>query len=360
MKKNVIFIKSDDISNVRIQKYFHVLSKKKVNFELIGWKRSDDIEKFNFKEKANYILKGGGYGNKKKLLFRYLIFQIKLISYLFKNRKYLKQNNVIAVNFDSALPLFLFKRILKIKYIYEIHDSFALSYRFPRIIKNMILKIDNAIMKNSEIVIHVDENRIVDINHNNLIIYNSPLDFFEGVFYERQLQLKFCILGNISSLRGAKSILDFAKKNHDIKFILVGKFYEEKLKDEFLELKNIEYFDYVPQDQLFNLVLDSCGIFSLYDCDLEINQLAASNKVYDAMMLGIPVITNKEVMNSKFISENGIGVVLNYNYDNSWSILEDSSFLTVAKNIGSNGRKLFETDYSFQLQIEKKLLPILI
>lgn len=69
------------------------------------------------------------------------------------------------------------------------------------------------------------------------------------------------------------------------------------------------YYDRMPQAELFDKLIDCCGIFSLYDPKLEINRLAASNKVYDAMMLGIPVITNPEVTNSVLLKNMGLALL---------------------------------------------------
>lgn len=113
----------------------------------------------------------------------------------------------------------------------------------------------------------------------------------------------------------------------------------------------------MPQEKLFELMLSCCAIFSLYNPAIEINKLAASNKVYDAMMLGIPVITNKEVINSKFILENKIGFVINYECDATWDILINDNFLDMCKTLGKNGRKLYLKDYLFGNLVKNRLLP---
>ena len=115
----------------------------------------------------------------------------------------------------------------------------------------------------------------------------------------------------------------------------------------------------MAQEDLFEKIIDCCGIFSLYDPQLEINRLAASNKVYDAMMLGIPVITNPEVANSAFIKEHEVGVVVDYKFNERWDFLSDSKFVEFATTIGKNGRNLYLKEYRFEKMLENRLLPLI-
>ena len=116
----------------------------------------------------------------------------------------------------------------------------------------------------------------------------------------------------------------------------------------------------MPQEQLFELMLSCCAIFSLYNPILEINKFAASNKVYDSMMLGIPVITNKEVANSKIISEKRIGIIVDYQYNETWDILKEKNILQKCKELGSNGRQLYLEEYVFDELVNKRLVSELV
>ena len=113
------------------------------------------------------------------------------------------------------------------------------------------------------------------------------------------------------------------------------------------------------QNKLFEYLRHCCGIFSLYNPVLEINRLAASNKVYDAMMMGIPVITNPEVINSKKIKEYNVGIIVDYVFNSSWDILKSPNWLNDCKRIGKNGRKIYLEQYEFKKLVEERLLPIL-
>lgn len=357
-KLKFLFIKGDDATNVRLSKFIECLTKLGHGVSFWGWDRSLKKAAPHQLSDCRYLISGGGFGGG-KVAIRYPLWMFKLfIMSLFSSD--LRGKSIVAVNFDAALPIFLACGIRRIPYIYEIHDEFALSYKFPQWLKNIIRRIDQAIMRNASLVIHVDNNRITYPHCRHVVIENAPEDYWRGSTRSyASISYKFAVVGNISTGRGITSIYDFASRNQSVKILLVGKFYNDELKKLLLSLDNIEYHDYMPQQELFRKMEDCCAIFSLYDPSLEINRLAASNKVYDAMMMGIPVITNKEVINSKFILEKQIGLVLNYQCDETWDILSSGNFLSFAIEAGRRGRELYLNEYQFSQMISNKMIPLL-
>lgn len=355
--KDLLFIKGDNIQNVRLRKYIKYFSEKRQNVHFWGWNRNSYVEKMEYCN-VQYLLKGGGFGSK-ILLLLYPVWMILLFFKVLFFRN-LDRYNLIVINFDSALPVFLASYIRKINYIYEVHDEFAISYNFPLFVKKVIKRIDDRIMNCSDLVIHVDFNRINNESCKSIVIENSPFDYYENkeINYRKD-KMRFAVIGNISSVRGINSIFNFAELNDFIEILLVGKFYDQTLREKLLKLPNVIYKDYMEQDKLFEILQSCCGIFSLYDPSLEINRLAASNKVYDAMMMGIPVITNPEVVNSEFIVKNNIGLLVSYHYDETWNVLTSNDSLCVFEKIGYRGRKLYLSKFRFDYLIEHNLFKYL-
>lgn len=358
--KPILYIKGSTTSDVRLNKFIKYFNKINIPVFFIGWKRS---KKEDFKEECNhskYIFKGGGLRNK-LLVFYYPMWMLTVFIY-FLLKKDLKKYNIISINFDTALPLYLVSKLRKFDFIYEIYDQFAISYKFPIWLKKILFNIDNKIMNKARLIIHVDSNRVKGYENKTIIIENTPEDYYKGEnrSYEN-MKHKFAVVGVLNTKRGLDSILNFAKKNPHIEFIFAGRIIgiSTELVNLIFTLKNIQRFDFMPQNELFKLMEDCCGIFSLYNPNIEINLLAASNKVYDAMMLGIPVITNHEVINSKFIKEKEIGLIVNYECDMSWNKLASDDFVNYAIKIGKRGRHYFLNNFIFEDIVKSKLLPYL-
>lgn len=357
MSSSVLFIKGDDISNVRLSKFLRYCEENKIKAEVWGWNRNRDNVVNTYNAEVKYLLQGGGYGGKVFLLYPVWMF-ILFLNLLFK--KSFKNLTVFSINFDVALPVYLASRIRRFDFVYEIRDEISISYNFPSIIASLIEKIDHLLMRSAKLVIHVDKNRIRYNKCNYVVIENSPYDYYQGAdLVQSKKENCFAVVGLLTKHRGLNEIIKFASHNPHIKLIVAGKSQDGALMKKLKKLNNVECYDFMPQIELYDKIKHCRGIFSLYDPTLEINRLAASNKVYDAMMLGIPVITNKEVINSTFIKDHKIGVIVNYKYDTSWDVLTDKNNSSLLDEIGANGRELFVKKYNFPQLIRKNLKTVL-
>jgi len=355
--KSIVYVRGSEIKDVRLQKFLNYFVEKKFDITFWGWSRLNEK-----KEKegvtSEYLLSGGGYGNKSKLFLYYFFWVFVVFWKCIKTN--LREKIVIAIDFDSALPVYLASKFKRITYLYEVYDDFALRYKFPTFVKRIVHRMDTKIMKRSHCVIHVDNNRVLFKDCKWIVIENTPTDIFNGkVRNYKEIEPLFAVIGYMSKQRGLVPILEFIKKNPGLRFLVVGRFIDEEERNKFKAQPNVEYYDYMLQPELFEKMRRCCAIFSLYDPSVDINRLAASNKVYDAMMFGIPVITNKEVINSGFIKEKDLGFVIDYDYNDTWACLTDKNFMKEVETKGKKGRELYLNEYQFSELVNKRLEPIL-
>ena len=332
-------------NHVRVKKFTAFFSKKNIDFKCLCWQREEREYDPNGNEK--YILKGGGYSNK-KLAFFYVFWVIVVFFHLVLVRR---PNNVIilACDFDSALPTCLASIFRpSLKFVYDIHDDFSLRYKFPLVLKYMIFKIDTFIKRRAQTVIHVDANRVRQGDVNYRIIPNIPPPKKRKTTQKKHTssRLVFGYAGLLSNGRGLESMYNFFYDNQHCKLILAGNIvshYGTKLS----MLNNVEYLGNIEQDSLFQK-LDNCdALFCLYDPTLEINRLAASNKVYDALMLNKPVIINEGLLISDLVEEHGLGIVIPYNQGPEWDKilkLEEQDFKIFRAKTSSYYHKYFNYD----------------
>lgn len=350
----VLIIHNDDTrEHVRGRKFIAYFLSQGYDYHLYFWRR---ITKPDVPDsRATVLLNGGGYGTS-KLAFFYLIWVVKVFFH-FAFKKTFKKEVFFVIDFDSALPIFfvsLFRR--RVTYLYDIHDDFALRYNWGRFLKSLISSIDRQIKKRAFRVIHVDENRVRPEESNYIIIRNTPSDYILGSLPEKNVSRHtFVSSGLLSAGRGMMSIARFATCTPNFNFIFAGKVPDNEDYSELFLLPNCTYLGFIDQESLFKQIYGSSGIFSLYDPRLEINKRAASNKLYDAMMLGIPVISNYGLMAEQFIMENEVGVCVSYEFDESWNILKSDHFLNNIDRIGLKGREVYKRQFSYKENFEVKL-----
>ena len=95
----------------------------------------------------------------------------------------------------------------------------------------------------------------------------------------------------------------------------------------------------------------------LYNLEYRYNQLSSPNKIFEAMMLGLPVITNME---PRLVNEEvGCGIVVDYNNTDQIKAavvyLRDN--IELRRRLGMNGRKAFLQKYNWT-NMEQSLYKI--
>lgn len=358
MKRTILFIFPSSVDAVRLQKFAQFFCQHNYTLEFIGWNRyPNKIYTDNKFSSIQFLIKGGGEGTR-ILPLLYIWFITKLF-FVLLFKKGLNDKILFAINFESAFVLWCISKFRPIRYVYDIWDELAISHKFPSWVKTCIRFFDKKIRKASCFYIHVDENRVSDIDSENyIIIYNSPFDYIKNKQGKNSYNNSFAVTGWLNDTRGLKSILHFAEKNPLIKFIVVGEFINKETEKKYIEIPNIEYHHFMSQSDLFKIIGSCRGIFSLYDPTIEINKLAASNKLYDAMMLSIPVIVNEGILAADLVRNAGIGFVVNYDYNETWQVLETYDN-TVIASMGQKGRNLYLQRYEFSKMLETVLLPAL-
>ena len=176
-KKKIIFIKGDLCTkHARVKNFIKYFNDRDYKLKFYCWLRNpESTDRSNLE---NYILKGGGYNNK-FLIFYYPLWFFKVLITLIFERKKNKNAIFFAIDFDTALPVYLFSLFSSnCEFIYDVHDDFDLRYKFPSIVNKILIFLEEKIRSKSLTTIHVDKNRVRSFDKNYSIIYNSHPDFF--------------------------------------------------------------------------------------------------------------------------------------------------------------------------------------
>ena len=95
---------------------------------------------------------------------------------------------------------------------------------------------------------------------------------------------------------------------------------------------------------------------ALYDLNVPLNRVSMSNKHFEAMMCGIPLITNA---GRELINEVDYGIMVGYNDVNqikeAVGCLRDD--IELRRRLGNNGRKAFLQKYNWTI-MEQELYKI--
>jgi len=366
----VILLRSNPVTyDARVLKEAKILLDNGYSVSILGWDREN---KFNVHDSIDSIPVDrikihSSYGSGIRNIWSLLKWQFSEFLYLLKH----DFDIVHACDFDTVIPAYLVARIKHKKIIYDVFDFYADSIlSLPRILRTFIRTLDRNIMVHVDALILCDESRLnqVDINRRDIVfIYNSPPDVLSTLKENDTANPsgKFVIVyvGLLDNrTRDLNQLIEACKSltnNVNLRIGGYGPSAEDIQKvsqrlDFVTYLGPLSYSDVLKEEYKSNLLI------GLYDPIIPNHKFTSPNKLFEAMMLAKPFIINDGLGEiSEFVKKNNIGLTFEYGNINSLAkaiqiIYEDGS---LAKEMGKNGRNLYETKYSDKIN-EKQLLAI--
>jgi len=321
----------------------------------IGWDRGGSLPKF---EKGNGVdvvrfsffgEYGGGIKNLPGLFF--------FNCYLFVTFLKVCPKVIHAYDLDTVMPAIFVKMLSNCRIVYDIADWYADSRRVGKL-KWFVERLERWVCKKADLVILAHEERLQQIGFEPqrwIVIYNTPEDCFDNLLSKTDGNGYFVYVGVLCPDRGVEQIVEAALKVN-IKIILAGfgplEEYCRKIAKKF---KNIEFLGRIPYKRTLEIEKNALAIIALYDPSFRNNRLAAPNKLYEAMMLGQPLITTKGTLVGEVVERERIGLTVTYG--NVQELCRALNYLAnnpqARSEMGRRARVLYETRYHYDLRRQK-------
>ena len=293
-------------------------------------------------------------------IFQLLHFQIIAFTWFIKNRD--KFDVVHAFDLDVGLPVYLLSKIAKKKYVYHIADFYIDSRgNVPSILKPLIRRLEYLVINRATATIICTEDRESQIEgskpKNLTVIHNTPsvpkemvdiLSFKDEISSDDNSNLTLTYVGALSEKRFIKSAIEIIKDIPNITLHIAGMgTLTEYAKDMSSKYTNINFHGMVDYKEALKLYSKTDLMFALYDPGVPNHKYSAPNKVYEAMMLGKPIIVAKNTGMDKIVKDNEMGLIINYSekeFKNLlFSILDKSINL---EELGTNAKRAYQ-NYSW-------------
>jgi glycosyltransferase involved in cell wall biosynthesis len=295
------------------------------------------------------------------MIFYFPIFWIWVLVNLIKS----KPKVVYAFDLDTILPCYLYKALFGKKLIFDVFDRYAMTL-IPAKFKTLhfvVNHIEEFFSARVDVLISIS-NKVLDTFRKkptrSVIIMNCPKD--RDIKKEESAEhhpLKVVYTGAIwRESRGLENITAVIKDLPDVEFVIAG-WYREKDKEflnRILEIPNIKFKGLVEPDEALALEASSDVMIALYAPELPWNSITLPNKLFEAMMCGVPLITN---IASEVVNEVGSGIIVKYNdvEQIKEAILTLRDDVELRRRLGLNGRKAFLEKYSWS-KMEEELFKI--
>jgi glycosyltransferase involved in cell wall biosynthesis len=364
---DVVLVKSDPIRNqssIRAIQIIKSLSKKYSTVAL-GWNRqlkpleltseNINLQLFNLKAPYGY----DQYGTLRLIVY-FPIFWIWVFIKLCVHRP----KAIHACDLATILPCYIYKILFRRKLIFDILDRYGMTY-IPmnrnvlfKVLYSLVNSLEEIFAKNSDVLIAVSDKIFLTFRKkptNCVTIMNCPE---EGLINKSRLQtnvFKLLFTGAIRTGRGLETVSEIIMNMKDTELIVTGKIKDMKLHDKISGIPNIKYYGFLDRNKLLDLEASTDVMIALYDLNRQTQyEYGIANKVLEAMMCGLPIITN---ISHELVNETKCGIIVEY--DSLEQIKE--AIITLRDNpelrtlFGTNGRKAFLEKYNWT-KMEEKLL----
>jgi glycosyltransferase involved in cell wall biosynthesis len=276
---------------------------------------------------------------------------------------------VHACDFDTLIPAIICKLVWGKKIVYDIFDFYADHLRATPIwIKKVIKVLDLELIGWVDTVIITDESRYAQIEKAKVkrseVIYNTPQDSFvseEDWYHKRHhFGLKLAYVGLLQEERGLMTILELLAKHPNWSLDLGGfGGDEEKIIRVAQQLGNVRFYGRISYPLALHLYQEADVLFAIYDPTIENHKYASPNKVYEAMMLGKPVIVARGTNVDRIIETENCGLVVEYGNadDLEAALIELQNDPDLYRKLSRNGRIAYENKYNWTI-MRRRLLDL--
>ncbi len=275
-----------------------------------------------------------------------------------------------ACDFDTLLPALLCRWLWRKLVIYDIFDFYADMLRLtPRPLKAIIRAAELWAIGRADAVILADDSRTAQIAGSKpkriAIIYNALDDRLikgKGEDGKRGThgRLHIAYVGNLQIERGLLHLLAVLRRHPEWTLALAGFGGDEaRIREAAASLPSVTWHGLVPYDQALQLEAAADVLIATYDPAIPNHRYSSPNKVFEAMLLGKPILAARGTNVDSIVEQAVCGLVIDYGDEAALeaALLRLQNDDSLRQNLGANARRAFETTYNWET-MQSRLLDL--
>ena len=267
----------------------------------------------------------------------------------------LRPDVVHACDFDTAIPATLYSSLRGTRLVYDIFDFYAYMIAQPlgSRVRETLARWERQVARRADLVILADQARVVQLGEGFPrrfeVIMNVPQDI--AISETEQPEFTVFYGGMISGERGLRQIVE-ACAMAGVRLVVAGHGPDEAtLIPLFRQSGHVTFLGNISYNEVLKWTARSHLIAALYDPSIPNNRFASPNKLFEAMMLRKPVLTNDGVRPAEIVRDVACGLVVRYDdvkgiADAVRSLASDAAR---RREMGVRGRKAFEERFNWPL-----------
>ncbi|MEW5868254.1 MAG: glycosyltransferase family 4 protein [Chloroflexota bacterium] len=364
----ILITRSNPIApDPRVEKEARSLARAGYPVSVLGWDRSGSLPT---QENVEGVLVQrlsirSEYARGLMNFFPLLRWEVGLLAWLVRKRN--DYDILHSCDFDTVLPALLCKILFGKKVVYDIFDFYADHLRAtPGWIKRLIRSVDLWAINRADAVILVDDARREQIAGPSprrlAVIYNSPEDPGDqpAPAAHAGVELRLAYIGLLQVERGLLDVLEVLRRHPQWTLDLAGFGGDEaRILEIAAQLPNVNWHGRVPYQATLALSAQADVLFALYDPAIPNHRFSSPNKLFEAMLLGKPVVVARDTNMDRLVEEHNFGLVVQYG---NLSEIE-AAFTHLAQDpgfrqqAGSRARQSYDQHFGWHV-MEQKLIEL--
>jgi glycosyltransferase involved in cell wall biosynthesis len=226
-----------------------------------------------------------------------------------------KPHLIYCCDLDTLIPT-LFTRLSEIV-LFDQFDPISARFELPNAISAIVDFLEVCLSLQAKIRVVANRKRVPRIlrNHVTEILNYIPIER-DAIVSKRDHSRKgkshiLFYGGTLSADRGIEGVIQAVKGVLDWRLQIFGFGPEKKRLTRNIH-KNVEINDALEHNALMQYASQASAILALYDPKKRNNRLTASNKLFEACQLGVPIITNSGTSLAQIVTEYGLGLTVEY------------------------------------------------
>ena len=307
-------------SSPAVERYCQALDDAGLHVVAFGWDREANLPPteqrphFRIERIRLFRVPSGS----KKFYLAWFLWQFHVVWRVLTGR----ERVVHACDFNCAPAAWFAARLRGKAIIYDIRDPASISFPLPGVLRWLIAAVEQFTSDFSSLVIIPDETRLPYLGararrRHPLVLYNAPRDradlkdeIARPIGQTPALRLNFC--GYLHAGRGLNEILALAQTYEHVQVDMVGNPRNDEVLQRIKTTPRVTYHGTVANDKSQQMMAAADLIVALYDPALEVNRVSCPNKLYEAMMLGRPILTNDGINLADMVRQHGIGYLVEF------------------------------------------------
>ena len=274
----------------------------------------------------------------------------------------LRPDVIHAVDLDSLIPALRANRTAGAKVVYDIFDFYGpmIARRIPRPIRSYLMKLEQRSALKADLVILPDRSRAEFFGEHPprkiVEVMNVPED--RPVPHRRSDRFTVFYGGQIAQDRGIPELVRACEQS-GARLIVAGHGPDEARLIPIVESSPVaEFLGNVSYDEVLRQTASADSIAALYDPSIPNNRKASPNKLFEAMMLAKPILTNEGTGLGDLVKREGLGELVRYGDLKSVRTGLERLMLSpqACAEMGARGRRLYETAFRWEVMADRLVI----